>query len=34
MKNEKKGIKVTSVLYNIAIIGSVIVALTSGFKVL
>jgi hypothetical protein len=32
MKKEVKGIKLTSVLYNAVIIGSVIVALTSGFK--
>ena len=33
MNKEKKGIKVTAVLYNAVIIASVIVALTSGFKV-
>lgn len=33
MKNEQKhGIKLTSLLYNAIIIGSVIIALTSGFK--
>ncbi|MDQ0412348.1 hypothetical protein J2S25_000528 [Mesobacillus stamsii] len=34
MKKEKQGFKITSVLYNVAIIGSAIIALTSGFKVL
>jgi hypothetical protein len=33
MKNEqKKGIKLTGVLYNAIIIGSIIIALTSGYK--
>lgn len=32
MKNEKKGIKLTTILYNAIIIGSVIIALTSGFR--
>lgn len=31
---KKQGIKVTAVLYNAIIISSVIVALTSGFKIL
>jgi hypothetical protein len=35
MKKERKaGIKVTTILYNAVIIGSVIVALTSGMKVI
>ncbi|CAM3956904.1 hypothetical protein METH109765_14685 [Mesobacillus thioparans] len=33
MKKERQGIKVTAVIYNAIIIASVIVALTSGFKV-
>jgi len=35
MKKEQKteGIKVTSVLINAIILGSVIIALTSGFKI-
>lgn len=34
MKQEQKaeGIKLTGVLYNAIIIGSVVIALTSGFK--
>lgn len=33
MKNEQRqGIKLTSILYNAIIIGSVIIALTSGFR--
>ena len=32
MGNKKRGIKLTKVVLNIAILGSVIVALTSGFK--
>lgn len=31
-KEQKQGIKITGLLYNAIIIGSVIVALTSGFK--
>ncbi len=31
-KDQKNGIKLTSILYNAVIIGSVIIALTSGFK--
>ncbi|MBM7654455.1 hypothetical protein JOC76_003941 [Neobacillus cucumis] len=33
MKNEQKnGIKLTGIIYNAIIIGSVIIALTSGFR--
>jgi hypothetical protein len=31
-KDQKQGLKLTGILYNAVIIGSVIVALTSGFK--
>jgi hypothetical protein len=31
-KDQKQGLKLTGILYNAIIIGSVIVALTSGFK--
>ncbi len=31
-KDQKQGIKLTGILYNAIIIGSVIIALTSGFK--
>jgi len=34
MKNEeKKGLKLTGLLYNALIIGCVVIALTSGFKI-
>lgn len=33
-KEQKQGIKLTTVLYNAIIIGSVIIALTSGFKLI
>jgi hypothetical protein len=31
-KDQKQGLKLTGILYNAIIIGSVIVALTSGFR--
>lgn len=31
-KEQRQGIKLTGILYNAIIIGSVIIALTSGFK--
>jgi hypothetical protein len=31
-KDQKQGLKLTGIIYNAIIIGSVIVALTSGFK--
>jgi hypothetical protein len=31
-KDQKHGLKLTGILYNAIIIGSVIVALTSGFR--
>jgi hypothetical protein len=31
-KNERQGLKLTGILNNALIIGSVIIALTSGFK--
>lgn len=31
-KEQRHGIKLTGILYNAIIIGSVIIALTSGFK--
>ncbi len=31
-KDQKQGLKLTGILYNAIIIGSVIIALTSGFK--
>ncbi|MDR7078873.1 hypothetical protein J2Y03_003930 [Neobacillus niacini] len=31
-KDQKQGLKLTGILYNAVIIGSVIVALTSGFR--
>lgn len=31
-KEQRQGIKLTSILYNAIIIGSVIIALTSGFR--
>jgi hypothetical protein len=31
-KDQKQGIKLTGILYNSIIIGSVIIALTSGFR--
>ena len=31
-KDQKQGIKLTGILYNAIIIGSVIIALTSGFR--
>lgn len=34
MKNQKHGIKITTIVYNAVIIGSAIMALTSGFKII
>lgn len=31
-KDQKQGLKLTGILYNAIIIGSVIIALTSGFR--
>lgn len=31
-KEQKQGLKLTNILYNAIIIGSVIIALTSGYK--
>jgi hypothetical protein len=33
-KDQKLGLKLTGILYNAIIIGSVIVALTSGFRLI
>lgn len=33
-KDQKQGLKLTGILYNAIIIGSVIVALTSGFRLI
>lgn len=33
-KDQKQGIKITTIIYNAVIIGSAIMALTSGFKII
>jgi hypothetical protein len=33
-KEQRQGIKITTILYNAVIIGSAIMALTSGFKII
>lgn len=33
-RDQKQGLKLTGIIYNAIIIGSVIVALTSGFKLI